>query len=140
MPFHRVTDSRVAGKPYTRFKRLEWLPRTRRTGRVLSICFAPDWKTEHGTGSRARLASIAFMQFDRGRPMVSVYTPEDGRTISMGPGAEPQFSPGGKWLAFSEPGGSGIVVRRLPEPGPRIQISNGPAAQARWSRDRGNSY
>ncbi|MBZ5622724.1 MAG: SMP-30/gluconolactonase/LRE family protein [Acidobacteriia bacterium] len=53
----------------------------------------------------------------------------------MGAGAEPQFSPGGKWLAFSEPGGSGIVVRRFPEPGPRIQISNGPAAQARWSRD-----
>ena len=79
--------------------------------------------------------AIAFMRLDHGRPMLSVYTPQDGRTISMGPGAEPQFSPGGKWLAFAEPGGSGIVVRPFPGPGPRIQISNGPAAQARWSRD-----
>jgi Tol biopolymer transport system component len=67
--------------------------------------------------------------------MLFVRSPQDGRTISMGPGVEPQFSPNGKWLAFSEPGGAGIVVRPFPGPGPRLQISNGPAAQPRWSRD-----
>jgi Tol biopolymer transport system component len=78
---------------------------------------------------------IAFMRLDHGRPELFVHMPQDGRTISMGPGAEPQFSPCGRWIAFTEPGGAGIVVRPFPGPGPRIQISNGLAAQPRWSRD-----
>ena len=78
---------------------------------------------------------MVFMRIDHGRSMLSVRTPQDGQTISLGPGAEPQFSPNGKWIAFAEPGGAGVVVRPFPGPGPRIQISNGPAAQPRWSRD-----
>jgi Tol biopolymer transport system component len=78
---------------------------------------------------------IAFVRLDHGRPTLFVRMLQDGGTIPMGPGVEPQFSPGGKWLAFTEPGGAGVVVRPFPGPGPRIQISNGPAAQPRWSRD-----
>jgi Tol biopolymer transport system component len=78
---------------------------------------------------------MVFMRIDRGQVSLAVHTPRDGRTMSLGPGAEPQFSPDGKWIAFSEVGGAGIVVRPFPGPGPRLQISSGPAAQARWSRD-----
>jgi Tol biopolymer transport system component len=78
---------------------------------------------------------LAYMRIDRGQVALAVYTPCDGQTTSLGPGAEPQFSPDGKWLAFTQPGGLGISVRPFPSPGPRIQISSGPAAQARWSRD-----
>jgi len=56
-------------------------------------------------------------------------------SIMVGPGIEAQFSPDGKWLAFTEPGGSGIAVRPFPALRPPIKISAGPAAQSRWSRD-----
>ena len=78
---------------------------------------------------------VAFMRLERGRVTLAVHVPPDGHITQLGPGAEPQFSPGGKWLAFVEPGGAGIGVRPFPGPGPRLQISSGPAAQPRWSRD-----
>jgi hypothetical protein len=78
---------------------------------------------------------LVYMRFDRGQVLLVVYTPHDGQTIPLGAGAEPQFSPGGKWIAFTAVGGGGIAVRPFPGPGPHIQISHGPAAQARWSRD-----
>ena len=79
--------------------------------------------------------TMVYMRIDRGQVSLAVHTPHDGETRSLGPGAEPQFSPDGKWIAYTEVGGAGIAVRRFPGPGPRIQISIGPAAQARWSRD-----
>jgi integrase-like protein len=75
------------------------------------------------------------MRLERARVTLAVHVPPDGQTTQLGPGAEPQFSPGGKWLAFVEPGGAGIGIRPFPGPGPRLQISSGPAAQPRWSRD-----
>ena len=78
---------------------------------------------------------MVYMRIDRGQVSLAVYTPHDGETRSLGPGAEPQFSPDGKWIAYTEVGGAGISVRQFPGPGPRIQISIGPGAQARWSRD-----
>jgi Tol biopolymer transport system component/DNA-binding winged helix-turn-helix (wHTH) protein len=78
---------------------------------------------------------IAFMRLEQGRVTLLVHTPQDGQTVALGLGVEPQFSPDGKWLAFSHPGGGGIAVRPFPDPGARIQISRGPAAQPRWSRD-----
>jgi DNA-binding winged helix-turn-helix (wHTH) protein/Tol biopolymer transport system component len=55
-------------------------------------------------------------------------------------GAEAQFSPDGKWIAFSGLGSSGsgdpeVYVGRFPGPGRRIQISNHGGAQARWRAD-----
>jgi Tol biopolymer transport system component len=78
---------------------------------------------------------IAYMRIERGQVSLAVHSPRDGQTISLGPGAEPQFSPDGKWIAYTELGGAGIAVRPFPNSGPRLQISSGPAAQARWSRD-----
>ena len=55
-------------------------------------------------------------------------------------GAEAQFSPDGKWIAFSGIGSSGsgdpeVYVGRFPGPGRRIQISNHGGLQARWRAD-----
>jgi len=56
-------------------------------------------------------------------------------------GAEAQFSPDGKWIAFTGLGSSGsgegseVYVGRFPGPGRRIQISNHGGAQARWRAD-----
>jgi Tol biopolymer transport system component len=59
-------------------------------------------------------------------------------------GAEAQFSPDGKWVAFtaaaagatsSDYNASEIFVSQFPGPGGRIQISNHGGAQARWRPD-----
>jgi len=55
-------------------------------------------------------------------------------------GAEAQFSPDGRWIAFTGLGSSGsgdpeVYVGRFPGPGRRIQISNHGGAQARWRAD-----
>ena len=55
-------------------------------------------------------------------------------------GAEAQFSPDGRWIAFSGLGSSGsgdteVYVSRFPGPGRRIQISNHGGALARWRAD-----
>jgi eukaryotic-like serine/threonine-protein kinase len=78
---------------------------------------------------------LVYMRINSGRVELAVRTPRDGQTTSLGPGAEPQFSPDGKWIAYTQVGGAGIAVRPFPGPGPHFQISSGPAAQARWSRD-----
>ena len=53
--------------------------------------------------------------------------------------AEAQFSPDGKWIAYTAPGGGrtagDIFVQPFPGPGGRIQISNAGGSQPRWSRD-----
>ena len=51
-----------------------------------------------------------------------------------------QFSPDGRWIAFSGLGSSGsgdpeVYVGRFPGPGRRIQISNHGGLQARWRAD-----
>ena len=51
-------------------------------------------------------------------------------------GAEAQFSPDGKWIAYIEPPERQIVVQPFPGPGPHIQISKIPVtSQPRWSHD-----
>jgi DNA-binding winged helix-turn-helix (wHTH) protein/Tol biopolymer transport system component len=55
-------------------------------------------------------------------------------------GAEAQFSPDGRWIAFSGLGSSGsgdpeVYIGRFPGPGRRIQISNHGGLQARWRAD-----
>jgi len=83
----------------------------------------------------SRKGDIAFTRFEGGKPMLFVKPAGVDRPISLEYGVEEQFSPDGKWLAFTVPGGAGIILRPYPGPGPRIQASNGPAAQPRWSRD-----
>jgi DNA-binding winged helix-turn-helix (wHTH) protein len=79
--------------------------------------------------------SIVFGRVERGGVTIAVKSSHDGQTVMLGPGIESQVSPDGKWLAFTIPGGLGICVLLYPGPGPRFQISSGPAAQPRWSRD-----
>jgi eukaryotic-like serine/threonine-protein kinase len=78
---------------------------------------------------------LVYAQFDGGQLLLAVRSPHAGETTSLGPGVEPQFSPDGKWIAYTAIGGGGIAVRPFPGPGPHVQISSGPAAQPRWSRD-----
>jgi len=78
---------------------------------------------------------LVYARFDDGQLLLAVYSPRDGETTSLGPGVEPQFSPDGKWIAYTAMGGAGIAVRAFPGPGPHVQISSGMAAQPRWSRD-----
>ena len=64
-------------------------------------------------------------------------------------GAEGQFSPDGKWVAFSAAGprsaganyfASDLFVAKFPGPGGRVQISNHGGAQPRWRADGKELY
>lgn len=77
---------------------------------------------------------LAFMQIDQKGPTVCVWSPGQEEPLRLALGAEPQFSPEGRWVAYTGPP-LGIGVKPFPLPGPRIQISNLPAAQPRWSVD-----
>jgi eukaryotic-like serine/threonine-protein kinase len=79
--------------------------------------------------------SVVCGRMVRGWPHLSVRLPNGAESVMVGPGIEAQFSPNGKWLSFTEPGGSGIAVRPFPALRPQTRISAGPAAQSRWSRD-----
>jgi len=83
---------------------------------------------------------VAFMDIQRAGPVVRVCSPGNESPVLLAGGAEPRFSPDGKWLAYVDIGGGGIVVKRFPGPGPGIQISNGIAAQPRWSNDGKRLY
>ena len=71
---------------------------------------------------------------------------DHSHTIYAENGAEAQFSPNGKWVAFSAPGSSSpnylyeVFVSPFPGPGGRVQISNGGGAQARWRGDGKELY
>lgn len=79
--------------------------------------------------------SVVCARLVRGWPHIAVRMPNSAESVNVGPGVELQFSPNGKWLAFTEPGGAGIAVRPFPDLRPQMKISVGPAAQSRWSRD-----
>jgi DNA-binding winged helix-turn-helix (wHTH) protein len=83
----------------------------------------------------SRNGDIAFTRFERGQVMLFVKPAGADCPMPLEPGVEVQFSPDGNWLAFSVPSGAGISLRPYPGPGPRIQVSRGPAAQPRWSHD-----
>jgi DNA-binding winged helix-turn-helix (wHTH) protein len=86
-------------------------------------------------GHKSADGSVVCARLVRGWPHLSIRFPKSAESIMAGPGVEPQFSSDGKWLSFTEPGGSGIAVRPFPALRPQIKISAGSAAQSRWSRD-----
>jgi Tol biopolymer transport system component len=67
---------------------------------------------------------------------------EQKLTTVVKSGAEAQFSPDGKWIAYVSIGPtSQVVVQRFPHPGAHIQISTMPgSAEPRWSRDGKKIY
>jgi hypothetical protein len=92
---------------------------------------------------------LIYMNFVAARPPeLDIFDFRDhSHTIYAENGAEAQFSPNGKWVAFSAPGSSSpnyrsseVFVSRFPGPGGRVQISNGGGAQARWRRDGKELY
>jgi eukaryotic-like serine/threonine-protein kinase len=74
---------------------------------------------------------LIFMDFANGLPTLKIYNHKDQKITTFAlQGAEAQFSPDGRWIAYS-----GIFVQPFPGPGARIQISNTVSAQPRWSHD-----
>jgi serine/threonine protein kinase len=82
---------------------------------------------------------LIYMSIGGGGPFGSlyVYSPMDQKSTQVVKfGAEPQFSPDGKWIAYIVLPMRQIVVQPFPGPGARIQISNVTgSSQPRWSRD-----
>jgi Tol biopolymer transport system component len=70
---------------------------------------------------------------DVDRVSLAVWPGADQKATSLGSGAEGQFSPDGQWIVHVTQ--NGIVVRRFPGPGARLQISAPGGSQPRWSRD-----
>ena len=70
-------------------------------------------------------------------PSIEVYSPVDRKSTQFSKfGAEAQFSPDGKWVAYIGMPMREILVQPFPGPGTRIQISNAVGStQPRWSRD-----
>lgn len=86
-------------------------------------------------GKKSTDGSLVCSRLVRGLPHLTVRSGNGSESTMVGPGVECQFSPDGKWVSFTEPGGAGIAVRPFPALRPLIKISAGPGAQLRWSRD-----
>lgn len=82
---------------------------------------------------------LIYMSIDGGGPFPSldVYSFSDRKSTQiLRFGAEPQFSPDGKWVAYIELPTRQIVVQRFSGTGAHLQVSNVPgSAQPRWSHD-----
>jgi Tol biopolymer transport system component/tRNA A-37 threonylcarbamoyl transferase component Bud32 len=101
-------------------------PRALLTGTNVIPC---DW---------SRDGHLIYMSLEGGEfPSLNVYSPLDHKSTQFVKfGAEPQFSPDGKWVAYVRVPGHDIVVQPFPAPGPHLQVSNmRGSAQPRWSRD-----
>jgi serine/threonine protein kinase len=84
---------------------------------------------------------LVYMNFQHGAPELEVLDLRNHSQTTYTTGAEAQFSPDGKWIAFTVPESSAVgadaevYVSPFPSPGRRIQISNHGGAQARWRAD-----
>jgi eukaryotic-like serine/threonine-protein kinase len=88
-----------------------------------------DWSAGH----------LIYMSIGGGGPFPSldVYSVAEQKSTQFAKsGAEPQFSPDGKWIAYIEIPGRQVVVKPFSGAGGRVQISNvSGSSQPRWSRD-----
>jgi Tol biopolymer transport system component len=81
---------------------------------------------------------LVYMNFQHGAPELEFLDLSNHSRTVFGPGAEAQFSPDGKWMAFTGDGSSSdqeVYVAPFHGPGRRIQISNHGGAQGRWRAD-----
>ncbi len=95
----------------------------------------PPWlvSTHGNPTSWSRDGQILFFGSQNGRLLLEVASVSDRKITEVGDGVEGQFSPDGNWIVHN--GQDGIVVRRFPGPGPRIQIAGYGANQPRWSKN-----
>jgi Tol biopolymer transport system component len=130
-------------------KRVAYLVNYARTSQFIDVA-ATD-----GSGKLERLAAsdflipndwsadgrfLVYMNLQNGGPELDVLDLRTHSQIAYGPGAEAQFSPDGKWIAFNGPGSSSdqevdVYVAPIRGPGRRIKISNHGGAQALWRAD-----
>jgi len=78
---------------------------------------------------------VVFASFASGGASLKVYSPRDRTVATFAPGAEPRFSPDGKWIAYSQSGGGSVFVQPYRDSGGRKAISTGNGAQPAWSWD-----
>src|SRR6266404_2567602 len=83
---------------------------------------------------------LVYMDFPHAPPEFRFYDLHKRLHSAYASGGEAQFSPDGKWVAFTGSTStsyqdSDVFVTQFPEPRGRIQISNQGGAQARWRAD-----
>jgi hypothetical protein len=86
---------------------------------------------------------LVYMSLEGGSfPSLKVFSLSDGKSTQLTKsGAEPQFSPDGKWIAYIELPERQIMVQPFPGPGPRIQVSKSMGSnQPRWSGNGRSIY
>jgi Tol biopolymer transport system component len=130
-------------------KRVAYVVNNARTSQYIDVA-ATD-----GSGKLERLAAsdflipndwsadgrfLVYMNFQHGAPELEFLDLRNHSRTAFGLGAEAQFSPDGKWIAFIGPGSSRdqeteVYVAPFHGPGRRIQISNHGGAQPRWRAD-----
>ncbi len=130
-------------------KRVAYVVNNARTSQYIDVA-ATD-----GSGKLERLAAsdflipndwsadgrfLVYMNFQHGAPELDFLDLHNHSQKTYGPGAEAQFSPDGKWIAFTGPGSTRdqeveVYVAPIHGRGRRIQISNHGGAQARWRAD-----
>ncbi|WP_433966205.1 protein kinase domain-containing protein [Tunturiibacter gelidiferens] len=131
-------------------KRVAYVGNNARTSQYIDVA-ATD-----GSGKLERLAAsdflipndwsadgrfLVYMNFQDIGPELDFLDFSNHSQRAYAPGAEAQFSPDGKWIAFTGLGSSGsgedseVYVGRFPRPGRRIQISNHGGSQPRWRAD-----
>lgn len=87
----------------------------------------------------SRNRDLVFARFVAGIPSLKVYSTRNRRAELFAVGAEPRFSPDGRWIAYvgplTVPDADAIFVAPFPGPGARIRVSSGSGAQPNWARD-----
>ncbi len=77
--------------------------------------------------------SLLLMTFERGAPNLAVYDTRERRSTIWHRGAEGQYSPDGKWIAWVILGD--IFVQPVSGEGSRVLVSRAGGGQPRWSGD-----
>jgi serine/threonine protein kinase len=75
---------------------------------------------------------LLYMTFEKGQPFLALYDRVERKSSIRGRGGEGQFSPDGKWLAYTV---RNIFVEAVSGGGARLPISDRGGNQPRWSRD-----
>jgi Tol biopolymer transport system component len=132
---HRITYSTYDGKLFSILE----LPADGSAPPQLLVKGAPmrhtDWSPQ---------GHLVFTDFSTGGPILKIYSVATKRVAPFGgrSGAEPRFSPDGRWIAYTSPaaGGPSVLVEPFPGPGARIAISTAGGAQPVWSHNGGELY